>query len=170
MNRARKIALGVLVAILVAQMVRPAITNPAVVAEPHWDSRQTREIVRRACFDCHSNETVSPWYAQVAPFRWLIAHHVSEGRENLNFSDPTSEYDLAAMVKEIRHGEMPTWDYKLIHASARLTDSERDSLVAGLKATFVARAEIGDSVAQAQESLGEKERESREVEGRKSSD
>jgi hypothetical protein len=170
MNRARKIALGALVAILVAQFVRPAITNPPVVAEPHWDNKQTRDLVHRACFDCHSNETVAPWYSQIAPFRWLIAHHVSEARENLNFSDPASEYDLEAMVKEIRDGEMPTWDYRLVHPSARLTDSERDSLVAGLKATFAAKSENGDSVAQTQDSRGEKEREGREVEGGKSSD
>jgi len=169
MNRARKIALGALGAIFVAQLIRPAITNPPVVAEPHWDSRQTRELARRACFDCHSNETVAPWYSQLAPVRWLIAHHVSEARENLNFSDPASEYDLASMVKEIRHGEMPTWDYKLLHPAARLTDAERDSLVAGLQRTFAARGPESDSTGVVQ-SDEEKEHEGHEGEGHKDND
>lgn len=145
MNRTRFIALGVFGTVLVAQLVRPAITNPPVVAEPHWNSPQTREIVRRACFDCHSNETVVPWYAQVAPARWLVASHINEGRGHLNFSDPSSEYEVEEMVKEIRHGAMPTWDYKLLHGAARLTSAEQDSLIAGLVATFGGKGGNDDS-------------------------
>jgi len=150
----RKWALGVVGVVLAAQLVRPSITNPPVVAEPHWDNARTRDLVRGACFDCHSNETAVPWYGQVAPFRWLIANHVDEGRENLNFSDTSSEYDLESMIKEIRHGEMPTWDYKLLHARARLSQAQRDSLIEGLRATFAGTDADEDS-------LGEKENEDR---------
>lgn len=143
----RKVLLGLVGVAVAAQLVRPAITNPPVVAEPHWNTARTRELVRGACFDCHSNETVVPWYGQVAPFRWLIAHHVDEGRENMNFSDPASEFDVASMVKEIHHGEMPTWDYRLMHPAARLTPAQSDSLVAGLKATFGTVGGVGDYVA-----------------------
>ena len=45
-------------------------SNPPVTAEPNWDSPETRALFKRACFDCHSNETVWPWYAYVAPFSW----------------------------------------------------------------------------------------------------
>jgi len=119
-----------------AQFIRPAHTNPPVVSEPPWDSPQTRELARRACFDCHSNQTAWPWYSRVAPVSWLVVGHVNEGREKLNFSDYDGTEESDELVDEIREGEMPLWDYKLAHAGARLTASEKDSLVAGLQRTF----------------------------------
>lgn len=62
-------------------------SNPPVIQEPDWSSPQTREITRRACFDCHSNETVWPWHSNIAPVAWLISRNVSLGREHLNFSE-----------------------------------------------------------------------------------
>jgi len=71
--------LGVLVGLLVVIQFVPygrAHTNPPVAQEPIWDSPQTRELARRACFDCHSNETMWPWYSNIAPISW-IAHKMS---------------------------------------------------------------------------------------------
>jgi len=59
-------------------------TNPEVIQEPNWDSPKTRAYAKRACFDCHSNETTWPWYAHVAPVSWIVTHHVNEGREEFN--------------------------------------------------------------------------------------
>ena len=61
-------------------------TNPPVVSEPSWDSPETVALLRRACFDCHSNETVWPWYSNVAPMSWQLQKDVDEARSNLNFS------------------------------------------------------------------------------------
>src|SRR5687768_3027163 len=55
-------------------------TNPPVRQEPAWDRPQTRALVARACFDCHSNETTWPWYSHIAPVSWLIQRDVVEGR------------------------------------------------------------------------------------------
>src|ERR1700674_2739250 len=63
-----------------------SVTNPPVVSEPNWDSPQTRALAQRACFDCHSNETIWPWYSRVAPVSWLLASDVIQGRSRLNFS------------------------------------------------------------------------------------
>jgi hypothetical protein len=86
-----RVILGVLGAGIVffaaIQLVPVKRDNPPVVSEPNWDSPQTRALAQRACFDCHSNETVWPWYAHVAPASWLAAHDVHEGRGILNFSD-----------------------------------------------------------------------------------
>jgi mono/diheme cytochrome c family protein len=76
-----------LVVFIVIQFVPVEQTNPPVVSEPKWDSPQTKELVQRACYDCHSNETKWPWYSQVAPVSWLVADHVNEGRSKLNFSE-----------------------------------------------------------------------------------
>lgn len=62
-------------------------TNPPVVAEPAWDSPQTRDLAVRACFDCLSNDTVWPWYSNVAPISWLVQRDIDEGRQRLNFSE-----------------------------------------------------------------------------------
>ena len=113
-------------------------TNPPVVAEPQWDTPQTRQLYMRACGDCHSNETKWPWYSSVAPVSWLVAHDVDEGREHLNTSNwghqKKNEGDEAA--KEVREGEMPPLVYLPTHPEARLSSEEKSQLIAGLKATF----------------------------------
>jgi mono/diheme cytochrome c family protein len=114
-------------------------TNPPVVSEPQWDSPTTRELARRACFDCHSNETVWPWYTNIAPLSWLTQRDVNEGRSQLNFSEwgsqmnaegeHTSPNEIAAIVQS---GEMPPGLYLLIHPTARLSPDEIDALAGGL--------------------------------------
>jgi hypothetical protein len=109
-------------------------TNPPVVQEPKWDSPTTLELAKRACFDCHSNETVWPWYSNVAPISWLVAHDTYEARDNLNFSDYQSgDVDLDRLARQINDGSMPPAQYTLIHSGARLADAERQQLLQGLQ-------------------------------------
>lgn len=110
--------------------------NPPVVSEPAWATPETRALAKRACFDCHSNETTWPWYSNIAPISWGVQRHVNEGRRTLNFSEwnrPQREADEAA--EEVAEGEMPPGYYLLVHPEARLTDAERRALVDGLAAT-----------------------------------
>ncbi|WP_345970223.1 heme-binding domain-containing protein [Sulfurimonas sp. HSL1-6] len=113
-------------------------TNPPVMAEPAWDTPQTRTLFMRACADCHSNETVWPWYSHVAPVSWLVAHDVEEGREHFNVSlwgvQKKNDGDEAA--EEVEENEMPPLVYLPTHPEARLTPEEKTALIAGLKATF----------------------------------
>lgn len=105
--------------------------------EPAWDSPATRELARQACFDCHSNETVWPAYASVAPISWLVQHDVNEGRAALNFSEwrrPHEDADEA--WEEVREGEMPPLPYLLMHTHARLSAADRERLAAGLARTL----------------------------------
>ena len=112
-------------------------TNPAVVQEPQWDSPQTRALAQRACFDCHSNETVWPWYSNVAPFSWLIQHDVDEGRQRMNLSEYGSRRLRTGEVSEvISRGSMPPAQYLILHPSARLTTEEKNLLINGFQATF----------------------------------
>jgi mono/diheme cytochrome c family protein len=115
-------------------------SNPSARNEPAWDRAETREMVRRACFDCHSNETVWPGYAQIAPMSWLIQRDVDEGRQTLNFSEwqrPQEESKEAA--ESVRKEEMPPWTYTLLHPAARLSAEERSALIKGLEATIGAQ-------------------------------
>jgi mono/diheme cytochrome c family protein len=110
--------------------------NPAVVAEPAWDSERTRELAVQACFDCHSNETEWPWYANVAPFSWLITRDVEEGRDHLNFSEwGRSEAEAEEIGEAVAEGEMPPVYYGWIHSHARLSDVDEAALITGLEAT-----------------------------------
>lgn len=111
--------------------------NPAVVAEPSWDSGRTRDLVSAACVDCHSNETRWPWYTNVAPMSWLVTRDVAQGREALNFSRWDLEQDEAEDAAEtVVDGEMPPRRYTLAHPSARLSDEDREALARGLAATL----------------------------------
>lgn len=117
------------------QLVPVARTNPPVEADVAWDSPRTRALFYRACADCHSHETRWPWYSRVAPVSWLIADHVRDGRLDMNISVP-DEVDAGEAAEEIRDGEMPPADYKLVHPEARLTEAEKTELISGLKKTF----------------------------------
>jgi mono/diheme cytochrome c family protein len=108
-------------------------TNPPVVTDIKWDSPHTKELAQRACFDCHSNETVWPWYSNIAPGSWLIYSDVMEGRSRLNFSEWVKNSHRANEATEIvLEGEMPPFQYLLIHKNAILTSSEREGLAKGL--------------------------------------
>lgn len=110
--------------------------NPPVAAEPAWDTSATRELARRACFDCHSNETRWPWYSNVAPLSWLIQRDVDEGRHELNWSEWGSDSEGDESAETVIEGSMPPGTYAILHPEARLSDQEIDALVAGLVATF----------------------------------
>lgn len=111
-------------------------TNPPVVQEPDWDTPQTRELAKRACFDCHSNETIYPWYSNIAPISWLIQNDVTEGRRRLNFSEwGRGEREVDEMAEVVQEGKMPPPYYLLLHPSARLNQAEKQALISGLLAT-----------------------------------
>lgn len=87
-------------------------------------------ILKRSCFDCHSNETVWPWYSRVAPMSWKVADHVRVGRKHLNFStwDQYDAEDRADIFEEtweeVEKGEMPLLDYLRLHPEAKLSEAD----------------------------------------------
>jgi hypothetical protein len=131
------IALGAAVVLFAAaQLVPVKRDNPPVISEPNWDSPETHALAQRACFDCHSNETVWPWYTYVAPASWLAAHDVHEGRGILNFSEWNHPQPGADEIMEVlEEGEMPPSYFLIMHPEARLTPEERDTLAKGLDAS-----------------------------------
>lgn len=109
-------------------------TNPPVVSEPKWDSPQTRALVKRTCFDCHSSETVWPWYSSIAPGSWLIYKDVVDGRAEFSFSNWDAEPKRARKLAEVvNEGAMPPPQYLLLHPEARLSPAEKQQLVAGFQ-------------------------------------
>lgn len=133
--------LGVLIVTAIAIQFVPYgkdHTNPPVVGEPQWDSPRSRELFVRTCGNCHSNNTIWPWYSSVAPVSWLVQRDVDEAREHFNVSEwgvqQKNHGDEAA--EELREGEMPPWIYLLGHKEAKLTAKEKEELIQGLSRTF----------------------------------
>lgn len=131
-------AAAVLVLLLVGQLIPVTRTNPPVTGDIPAPP-EIKSLLRNACYDCHSHETVWPWYSRVAPASWLVAHDVKEGREHLNFST-WSDYKpmkqavlLAGAAEEIEEGEMPLRPYAWMHPKARLTDKQKEQLATWMK-------------------------------------
>ena len=123
-----------LLAVFVAlQCVRPELTNPPVLADLEAPT-PVKEILRTACYNCHSNETRLPWFDQVVPAYWLVARDVKRGRAALNFSDfsrlPTSKQKalLYESINQVRLGAMPPRAYSRVHPEAVL-DAPRIELI-----------------------------------------
>lgn len=107
-------------------------TNPPSTKEPVWDSPGTRGLVRRACYDCHSNETTWPWYSNVAPVSWLVQRDVNGGRMHLNFTEWDRVQRHAKDVpQEVKSADMPPWFYLPMHPNAKLTAAEKQALIGG---------------------------------------
>lgn len=127
-----RIALGFGVVLVAIQLVPVARTNPPVEASVEAPSEVTA-ILRRACFDCHSNETVWPPQAYVAPVSWLVAQDVREGREELNFSrwgPDQAKRAAKELPKEVEKKDMPPFLYVIAHPGATLSAADRATLTA----------------------------------------
>lgn len=139
------VILGV-IGFAVIQLIPVDRSNPPVVNEPKWDSPQTKALVERACFDCHSNETKWPAYSYIAPVSWLVADHVHEGRDKYNLSDWMHHpVEADEIIEEIEEGKMPLPSYLILHPEARLSPAEKKLLIAGLEKTFAGQSGLHDN-------------------------
>ncbi|MEO7174463.1 MAG: heme-binding domain-containing protein [Saprospiraceae bacterium] len=129
----------VIILFVLIQVFRPVKNISAEVSTAdirnHSDDTVALKIISRACFDCHSNHTLYPWYAEFQPTAWYLQNHVINGKKRLNFSEfgtytPKKAADkLEEIVEEIKKGEMPLKSYRLIHSESRLTDKEQQIVV-----------------------------------------
>ena len=132
----KKILIVLLVLIIVIQFFKPS-KNLSSAKSPNDISRvynvpeNVSVILDKACNDCHSNNTVYPWYAEIQPVAWWLNNHIEEGKDELNFSEFTSYaparqyHKLEEIKKQIDEGEMPLSSYTLIHTNAKLTNAEK---------------------------------------------
>lgn len=96
---------------------------------------EVTNILKTACYDCHSDQPVYPWYTNIAPISWWIKHHINEGSEHLNFSvwgdykDKRKHHKLEECIEMVEEGEMPMASYTWMHKEAKLTDAQKLQLV-----------------------------------------
>ncbi len=128
--------IGISVLIQFYPMERPSVSddNPGDLFKHVDVPKNISEKLRTSCYDCHSNETVYPWYSSIAPFKWSVYDHVEEGREHLNFSEwkSISKLDLAEILddlsEEVIEGEMPLKIYPYLHPKAKLSEADREAI------------------------------------------
>ena len=95
------------------------------------DNIEVYNILKTACYDCHSNETVWPWYSKIAPFSWVVSNHVTEGKKALNFStwENYNQEEKDEKIKDIyrtAYASMPLPSYIFAHENADLTKEQRN--------------------------------------------
>ena len=120
-----------------AGVTAPAKEIAAVVTVP----ADVKSILKESCYDCHSNTTRYPWYAEVMPVGWFLADHIDGGRAHLNFSEFGSGslrrqyHKLEEVSEQINQGEMPLESYLLMHGDAALTPAKKDALNSWVEAS-----------------------------------
>ena len=139
-RRIRNIVILFILLFVAIQFIRPEISNPPVTADIQAPP-EVKAILRRACYDCHSNETNLRWFDKIVPVVWQVKDHILEGRKGLNFSEwdrlPAAAQNakLWEAVNQTIAGAMPLSQYTLVHRSAKISETDLQILknyVAGL--------------------------------------
>lgn len=131
----RKIVVVLAALLGAAQFVRPgknlsAGPAPNELNAKHPVPARVLAVLHRACYDCHSNQTRYPWYAEVQPVGWWLNWHVNEGKQHLNFSEfgaypaRRAGKKLDQVIDEVEQHDMPLPSYAWVHTEARLTPAE----------------------------------------------
>lgn len=155
MNLTKKILPGLLVVFILLQLFRgtpPEIRsdNPNDIIIQEEVSLEVATLLKSACYDCHSMESVYPWYSYITPVSWFLFDHVEDGRSELNFSEwgtmttKRKLHKLKELVEEVEEGEMPLKSYLPMHPEARLSSDQRDQIIAWAKEISLSIENQGD--------------------------
>jgi hypothetical protein len=136
MKLIKKILWGLLIVFILIQFIRPAHNKSTgkletdvtkMIAVPE----NVLNIFKNSCYDCHSNNTRYPWYVNIQPVGWIMANHIKEGKQNLNFSE-FGKYSnrkqankLRSTAESIKDGSMPISSYTILHTDAKLSEEDK---------------------------------------------
>ena len=129
-----------LVIFVILQFIRPPGNrsegdSPTAIQTRYPVPPDVHQLLKRSCYDCHSNNTVYPWYSYVQPVGWFLNSDITEGKMELNF-DEFASYPayrairrFGAIRQQIEDGKMPLSNYTLLHGSAILTPDEKSKII-----------------------------------------
>ncbi len=135
----KKIFYVLLAALVIIQFIRPkqnvsAGPFPNHITTKFAMSYDVANVFKKSCYDCHSNNTVYPWYANIQPVAWWLQHHVNEGKSELNFSE-FAAYKIKRQRKKLEQidelvseGEMPLKSYTIIHRNTVLSAAQKAAI------------------------------------------
>lgn len=140
MLRFEKIILALVLIFVAIQFIQPAHNRsgqvlPADFLTLYKPPENVTAILQNACYDCHSNNTIYPWYSKIQPMAWMMGKHISEGKEELNFSDFGSYTSrrqiskLKSIANQVKDEEMPLTSYKWMHKKANLSKEEKALII-----------------------------------------
>lgn len=140
MSRFKKIVWAIVIGFVAIQFVQPArnSTGQALaidISKLVFVPDSVQIILKKACYDCHSNNTNYPFYAYIQPIGWLLNNHIQDGKKQLNFSDFGSmpkrrqESKLKSIANQIKDETMPLPAYIILHKNAILTKKDRDLII-----------------------------------------
>jgi hypothetical protein len=140
----KKITIALLLVFLVLQFFQPDKNTSNIktnsIETVYSVPDQVKEILKTSCNDCHTNNTVYPWYSNIQPIAWFLNNHVVDGKKHLNF-DEFASYRLAKQFhkleeidEEVATDEMPLSSYTFMHSNAQLTKHQKDVLISWSKA------------------------------------
>lgn len=145
----KKILLAILAVLVIMQFFRIDKTNPP--SDPAQDfltlnpaPADITQIMKDACYDCHSHQTAYPWYTNIAPVSWWIKNHIDHAREHLNFSVWTTyppkkaKHKLEECYEEVEELHMPLKSYTWMHPEAKISEEQRAALVSWFKEKYEA--------------------------------
>jgi len=140
----RRIAFTIIGIFVVLQFIRPG-RNTMDTPSPHdINTRfavppEIQTVLRSSCYDCHSNNTRYPWYAEVQPVGWFLSDDIQNGKKHLNFSE-FGRYTvrqqfirLSDIIEQIDEEKMPLPAYLMIHTDARLSSAQKDLVIAWVR-------------------------------------
>ncbi|MBS1599648.1 MAG: heme-binding domain-containing protein [Bacteroidetes bacterium] len=137
----RKIFIVIIFIFIAIQFFRPVKNISAQVSQndivSHYNvPDDVLHILKRACYDCHSNNTIYPWYNNIQPVAWWMADHVKVGKEEINFSEFASyepkkqRHKLNEVIWQVKKDEMPLDSYLWIHKDAKLNETQKNAVIA----------------------------------------
>lgn len=137
----RKILIVLLIALVAIQFFHPK-RNRAEGEQANYIGKiftvpdDVKSILAKACNDCHSNNTLYPWYSKIQPVDWWLTDHVNDGKDEINFDEFANKplryqyHKIEEISEQIKKGEMPITSYTWIHKDAILTDAEKSKIYA----------------------------------------
>lgn len=135
----KKIFYVLIAALVIIQFIRPkqnisAGPYPNDIATKFAASDDVASILKTSCYDCHSNNTVYPWYSNIQPVAWWLQDHVDEGKKEVNFSEfagytvKRQRKKFEEIQKQVEEDEMPLKSYTIIHRNAILTADQKAAI------------------------------------------
>lgn len=132
-GRIKVILLFLLAVLILIQFYRPKIDQGTITGDIQAPA-EVKAILKRSCYDCHSNQTDLKWFDKLAPANWLVADHIKKGKEGLNFSTweemakPDQKAKLWEAVNQVIEKAMPLESYQLLHPEAKLSKEDVEVL------------------------------------------
>jgi hypothetical protein len=143
----KKIIVGVIILFIGIQFIRIDKSLPPVNQADDFmtvinPNEKIKNILKTACYDCHSDEIVYPWYSNIAPISWWVKDHINNGKKHLNFSifgtypPKRANHKLEECFEMLENNEMPLPSYTWMHPEAKLSNDDREMLISWFKKLY----------------------------------